>query len=271
MNNLTEKLSTALSQLNELQTKFSPLGEHIEQLNQKVESLAKYASELVNEVVEIQTITNGYSNTFNAIANILDELKTESEQINHDAKENEILRESMTSMFGEAFNVVSKFIDTAKHIGIIDKNHADQILAGNAIINVTENQSTESSNLNDSESTPQISTQAENDDEIIESENIAETNNNVVDSTDNVATNEFSNTIDQTELTPETDPIANNPLTAIEMASQLDLQPLQFSSTETTTNELTNDATPKNQESETNSEESLEAILDDISQPLSTV
>ncbi|MDR2345075.1 MAG: hypothetical protein LBE18_03330 [Planctomycetaceae bacterium] len=284
MNNLTDKITTVLNHIDELRTKFLPLSERIDRLNQKVSLITKSINEITTEITEIQTISNGSIDVFDSILNILNETKTESRQIHHSIEENELLRNSMTSMFGEAFNVISKFINTAKHIGIIDNNHADQILEGKItdivteipipeIINSTLN-STLNSNIisNEIESTDPNSSQTSLPKN---SENIGE--NIVENTTENISENTSEETSEETksEITPEPDNLSNGNLTATEIATQLDLQPLQFNSgTNEPLNELVNsqdNIISQNHESATDAEDSLEAILDDISKPLSTV
>jgi hypothetical protein len=229
MYKIKEKLSVALGQLNELRARFAPLGERVELLNKKVDSISQSVAELVNEMVEVKTIANDSANAFDSIVGVLVEVEAESDQICRNVEENEVLRTSMTSMFGEAFNVVSKFIDTAKHIGIIDDDRMAQILAAKSEINTTENNTLTNEINND------ISP------------------NKIIDNVDNVDNvDSVDNEVD---------------LTAKEIASQLDLTPLQFDSQ----SEIVTDNPTNNNESETDTEESLEAILDDISKPISTV
>ncbi|MDR0390755.1 MAG: hypothetical protein LBH59_02530 [Planctomycetaceae bacterium] len=263
MYKIKEKLSVALGQLNELRARFAPLGERVELLNKKVDLISQSVAELVNEMVEVKTIANDSANAFDSIVGVLVEVEAESDQICRNVEENEVLRESMTSMFGEAFNVVSKFIDTAKHIGIIDDNRAVQILAGKSEISATENLTTEitdtDTNTNIIQTIPEPT--IENAIEDVESafDDVIKTE---LESTENTLPNEINNAISPNDVVDnEVD------LTAKEIASQLDLTPLQFDSQ----SEVVTDKSTNNNESETDTEESLEAILDDISKPISTV
>jgi hypothetical protein len=277
MNKITEKLSVALEQLNELRTRYSPLGDRVDVLNQKVGLISQSVLELANEIAELKSITNSSANVFDSVTGILSEIEAESVQICRNIEENEVLRESMTSMFGEAFNVVSKFIDTAKHIGIIDNNRANQILEGKSINSATENPTSEINDTNNPNSTNVIEDTGialnSATETVTETVTEAETETEVIsalsaDNADDLLPSEISGNITQTET------IGDNDLTATEMASQLDLQPLQFNTlTEITTAESPDNITYNNEESEseTAAEESLEAILDDISKPLSTV
>ncbi|MDR1054019.1 MAG: hypothetical protein LBL39_07560, partial [Planctomycetaceae bacterium] len=203
----------------------------------------------------------------------------ESEQINRNIDENNELRESMTSIFGEAFSVVSRFIDTAKHIGIIDNNRADQILAGKPIDDVA-NDPLPQIAVTDALNSPQhdispittdISTENTIEDsgiafggavdsEIISADNVLPVDN--VLPTDNVLPDEITDKTAQPEI------LTSNNLSSNEMASQLDLQPLQFNASDENTPD---DVVADNHKSETDDEEALEAILDDISKPISTV
>ncbi|MDR1485418.1 MAG: hypothetical protein LBT09_11425 [Planctomycetaceae bacterium] len=278
MNNITEKLSVALERFDELRAKFSPLDERVDMLNQKVGLVSRSVAELADEIAEVKLLTNGSANAFDLIGGILREIELESNEMCRSVAENEILRESMTSMFSEAFNVVSKFIETAKHIGIIDSNHADQILAGKpVIISATENhipKITGTSNINNAK--PNITqTASENVTEDV-AENVAE--NDVKNIAENAVENVTENVIEDAGIVfggvvdNENENVANNNLTAEEMASQLDLQPLQLNTaTENQINESTDNIIANDEESESDAEESLEAILDDISKPISTV
>ncbi|MDR1478592.1 MAG: hypothetical protein LBJ00_06585 [Planctomycetaceae bacterium] len=298
MSKITENLSVALDRLKELRTKFAPLNERVEKLNQKVDLISKSVSELVSEIVEVKEIVNGSASVFDSIIENLSEVEKESEQINRNIDENNELRESMTSIFGEAFNVVSRFIDTAKHIGIIDNNRAEQILAVKPLINVTKNPLPEIADANElnpqqpeispiptdiiTENTTENTTNEKTEDAgivsgealdagVIAADNVtlADDLNNIegnITPTDNVLSNEIADNIVQTETA------TGNNLSALEMASQLDLQPLQFNTSMSGESEETgvDGVVLENHKSEADDEESLEAILDDISRPLST-
>ncbi|MDR1289803.1 MAG: hypothetical protein LBK06_01230 [Planctomycetaceae bacterium] len=278
MSKVTENLSVTLEQLNELRAKFAPLSERVDKLNRKADSIAQSVTELVNEIIEVKNIVDGSANVFDSIIGTLGDVEKESEQINRNIDENNELRESMTSIFGEAFSVVSRFIDTAKHIGIIDDNRANQILAGKPIDDVADAPLPKIAVADSLDSTQQqdniaptstdIATENTIEDpgiafggavDAVDAEVISEDN---ILTTDNVLPEEIVDKTAQSETS------ASNNLSAIEMASQLDLQPLQFNASDE--NEP-DSVVADNHKSETDDEEALEAILDDISKPLATV
>ncbi|MDR1922921.1 MAG: hypothetical protein LBQ66_01000 [Planctomycetaceae bacterium] len=275
MSGITEKFNVALNQFNNLQSKFVPLGQSVELLTQKLNTVTQSIAELEVELLRVKLVTDGANNDFASIAEILNELQTDTEKLNHNIEENETLRESMTTMFGEAFNVVSKFINTAKQIGIIDNDRANQILSNNSTAN-TINTTTE--NI-----TPEIIDESNNEN-IPDPHDIHNTSDTVEksDEVDNPPVN-ISDSL-------QTESAEKDFLTSSEMANQLDLPPLQFGTPANTDNNLPNttedfdNTNPDNTDiinnqdtnpnttinSNQNTEDDLEAILDDISKPLST-
>jgi hypothetical protein len=85
-------------------------------------------TEITCETNTVQQEINSFQQTLESIRKLLAETKTEGEQISADQDENKYLYESMTEMFGEAFQVVSRFFETARKIGIVDKEKVTNFL-----------------------------------------------------------------------------------------------------------------------------------------------
>ncbi|MDR2115340.1 MAG: hypothetical protein LBP87_03055 [Planctomycetaceae bacterium] len=128
MNNIVEKIVVVEEQVALIQTKIVPLASKVETLNQKVEGFSGLLAEITGETNAIQQEINSFQQGLEAIRKLLAETKTEGEQIFADQDKNKYLYESMTEMFGEAFQVVSRFFETAQKMGIVDKEKATNFL-----------------------------------------------------------------------------------------------------------------------------------------------
>ncbi|MDR2441367.1 MAG: hypothetical protein LBE12_18555 [Planctomycetaceae bacterium] len=129
MSNIVEKITVVEEQMALIQSKIIPLASKAEMLNQKIEKVSGLLTEITGETNMIQQEINSFQQILDSIRKLLAETKTEGEQITADQDENKYLYESMTEMFGEAFQVVSRFFETARKIGIVDKEKVTNFLA----------------------------------------------------------------------------------------------------------------------------------------------
>ncbi|MDR1140332.1 MAG: hypothetical protein LBL62_01480 [Planctomycetaceae bacterium] len=129
MSPFVEKIVTIEEQVVFIQSKITPLTLKVETLNRKIDGFSGLLTEIVGETNAIQQEINSTQQSLELIQTLLAETKTEGEQISADQDENKHLYESMTEMFGEAFQVVSRFFETAQKIGIVDKEKTTNFLA----------------------------------------------------------------------------------------------------------------------------------------------
>lgn len=129
MNNIVEKIAVVEEQVALIQSKIVPLTSKVETLNRKIEGFSGLLTEITGETNSIQQEFNSFQQKLESIQNLLAETKTEGEHLCADQDENKHLYESMTEMFGEAFQVVSRFFETARKIGIVDKEKETNFLA----------------------------------------------------------------------------------------------------------------------------------------------
>ncbi|MDR2704690.1 MAG: hypothetical protein LBC02_02820 [Planctomycetaceae bacterium] len=121
MSDFVEKIVAVEEQIALIQSKIVPLTSKVEMLNRKIDGFSGLLAEITGETNTIQQEINSTQQSLEAIQTLISETKKEGEQIAADQNENKHLYESMTEMFGEAFQVVSRFFETAQKIGIVDK------------------------------------------------------------------------------------------------------------------------------------------------------
>ncbi|MDR3199622.1 MAG: hypothetical protein LBU34_17270 [Planctomycetaceae bacterium] len=129
MNNIVEKIVVVEEQVALIQSKIVPLTSKVDVLNRKIDGFSGLLAEITGETKMIQQEINSFQQELESVRKLLAETKTEGEQIFADQDKNKYLYESMTEMFGEAFQVVSRFFETARKIGIIDMEKASHFLA----------------------------------------------------------------------------------------------------------------------------------------------
>ncbi|MDR0705474.1 MAG: hypothetical protein LBF88_10870 [Planctomycetaceae bacterium] len=121
MSDLVEKIVAVEEQIALIQSKMVPLTSKVEMLNRKIDGFSGLLAEITGETKIIQQEINSTQQGLELIQTLVGKTKKEGEQIEADQNENKHLYESMTEMFGEAFQVVSRFFETAQKIGIVDK------------------------------------------------------------------------------------------------------------------------------------------------------
>jgi regulator of replication initiation timing len=121
MSDIVEKIIAVEEQIILIQSKIVPLTSKVEMLNRKIDGFSGLLAEITGETKTIQQEINSTQQGLELIQTLVNEIKKEGEQIAANQNENKHLYESMTEMFGEAFQVVSRFFETAQKIGIVDK------------------------------------------------------------------------------------------------------------------------------------------------------
>lgn len=129
MQSISEKLSFVESRINGLDAKLKPLTSKVEELQRNFEQCSGQLQEMASQWARITGEIATLNDELTSVLPVFAEVKSESEQIAAKQQEDDHLRDSMTQMFGEAYQVVSRFIDTAQKIGILDKEKGEQIVA----------------------------------------------------------------------------------------------------------------------------------------------
>ncbi len=129
MNTIAEKLASAEKQIQEILEQWRPLAEQLSQLEQDHQTARETLNRLEQQNKTLRDDLDSALPKLESVISILAESKTEGANLASKQEENEQLCSTLTGMFGEAFQVVSRFLDTAQKIGIIDKSKTQEILA----------------------------------------------------------------------------------------------------------------------------------------------
>lgn len=314
MKSIADQLATIEDRLKTLRSQLLPLEDEVRQWNRRIDACFEQLKELGSESNTLQEKIAGTATGFDEVFALLAGAKNEGRQIAEEQRENQHLRDSMTSMFSEAFQVVSRFVDTAQKIGILDKEKAASFLAAKkrdlekaeATDEAPAIKAEEASIVEPVVETTEITTEAEEipakEPTVETTEIVAETEEipaeePVVETTEIVAEAEEipaeEPAVETTEIVAEVEPeemaaeIAKLSLPSLpdvtssveslppvdeaeveaetkssaEIASQLDLPPLQL---ETPAAENESDSGHEADEDQ------IEALLTDLSQPIST-
>ncbi len=128
MNTIADKLAAAENHVNEILGQWSPLIGRLEKLDRELSGVSETITRLSQESQAVRGEIGTARQGLEQVLAILAETKTEGADLTAKQEENEHLCNTLTSMFGEAFQVVSRFLETAQKIGIIDKNKTQEIL-----------------------------------------------------------------------------------------------------------------------------------------------
>ncbi len=128
MSQFIEKLSAVESQIAALRQKLEPLSVRAENLSQTAAGVAEQVKNFHEESSALLADVAAAQGIFTSILTAFGEVKSEGGQISARAEENQRICDSMTTMFGETFQVVSRFLDTAKNLGIVKADKAKDIL-----------------------------------------------------------------------------------------------------------------------------------------------
>ena len=124
MNSVVEKLAAIEKEVAVIQPKMMPLTERIADLDQKVAGLAEQLTGIAEESAAVKQDIELTRNGLARIQTLIGESKAESEQLVAGQEENLQRCETMTAVFGEAFQAVSKFFETAQRMGLTDQAKA---------------------------------------------------------------------------------------------------------------------------------------------------
>ncbi|MDR0338520.1 MAG: hypothetical protein LBI18_15720 [Planctomycetaceae bacterium] len=283
MSIIVEKIVTIEEQIACIQSKLTTLISKVDTLNRKINKFSDLLAEITAESNAIWQEIDSTQHGLKLIQTLLVKVKTESKQISVDQDENKLLYESMTEMFGEAFQVVSRFFETVQKIGIVDKEKAADFLALQQQIHQTQPMSepikslelpTVPESLQASEIVGEDSDSSDEATELSDKNNF-ETNwdkpdSNYVSENTKPVIPEFSDIPELPDSLPSmgnTEPEINVLATATEIpveAEALNLLPLQLT---TPINNLDNS---KQTELSAEEEKKLEDLLADLSTPIST-
>lgn len=231
MSNIADTIASLESKIANLHAQWAPLSTRSDHLNRKVNDLLTQALEIGSEATAIHEEIVSVFASLESLATTVREAKSEGEQVDRQQQMDQQFRESMTSMFGEAFQVVSRFMDTAQRIGILDKEKAENFLAAKEreFQQVSASPAAEIAKL----SLPQLPDV-------------------------NIST-EYLPPVDDFDAEPASD------LTG-EIASSLGVSPLNLDTPITTTQ----DKTEEEFEEDATNEDEIEALLNNLSTPIST-
>lgn len=118
MGKIIDKISVIEEQFALVQTKAAPLASRLTNLNQAVQTLTDQIEDVGRETLNVQNEFDEMQASLEAIRNILYEVKQEGVELTEQQAETKQVCESLTTMFGEAFQVVSRFMETTQRMGI---------------------------------------------------------------------------------------------------------------------------------------------------------
>jgi len=124
MNSVVEKLAAIEKEVAAIQPKMAPLTERIADLDQKVAGFAQQLSGIAEESAAVKQDIELTRQSLTRIQTLIGESKVESEQLVAGQAENLQRCETMTAVFGAAFQAVSQFFETAQRMGLADQAKA---------------------------------------------------------------------------------------------------------------------------------------------------
>lgn len=133
MSTFAEKLSGVEEQIRTLRTKIDPLAEKADGLKSFVDDISSRVKTAEQESGQLVDELNGMRSGIDSLLSVLSEANAEGVQIDAKQKESQELHDSLTEMFGEAFQVVSRFFDTAQKLGLVDKGKTPKFLEKNEL------------------------------------------------------------------------------------------------------------------------------------------
>jgi chromosome segregation ATPase len=116
MNSVVEKLAAIEREVAAIQPKMAPLTERIADLDQKVAGFAQQLSGIAEESAAVKQDIELTRKCLARIQTLIGESKVESEQLLAGQEENLQRCETMTAVFGAAFQAVSQFFEAAQRM-----------------------------------------------------------------------------------------------------------------------------------------------------------
>jgi len=124
MNSVVEKLAAIEKEVAAIQPKMVPLTERIADLHHKVTGFTQQLADLAAESVAVKQDVELTRQSLARIQTLIGESKIESEQLVAGQEENQQRCETMTAVFGAAFQAVSQFFEAAQQMGLADQAKA---------------------------------------------------------------------------------------------------------------------------------------------------
>jgi len=124
MNSVVEKLAAIEKEVAAIQPKMVPLTQRIADLDQKVAGFAKQLTGIAEESAAVKQDIELTQQSLTRIQTLIGESKVESEQLVAGQEENLQRCETMTAVFGAAFQAMSQFFETAQRMGLADQAKA---------------------------------------------------------------------------------------------------------------------------------------------------
>ena len=124
MNPVVEKLAAIEKEVTAIQPKMTPLTERIADIDQKVAGFAQQLAGIAEESAAVKQDIELTLQSLARIRTLIGESKTESEQLVAGQEENLQRCETMTAVFGAAFQAMSQFFETAQRMGLADQAKA---------------------------------------------------------------------------------------------------------------------------------------------------
>jgi uncharacterized coiled-coil protein SlyX len=121
MNSVVEKLAAIEKEIAAIQPKMAPLTERIADLDQKVAGFAQTLTGIAEESAAVKQDIELTRQGLTRIQTLIGESKAESEQLVAGQEENLQRCETMTAVFGAAFQAVSQFFEAAQRMGLADQ------------------------------------------------------------------------------------------------------------------------------------------------------
>jgi len=120
MNSVVEKLAAIENEVAAIQPKMAPLTERIADLDQKVAGFAQQLSGIADESAAVKQDIELTRQSLTRIQTLIGESRVESEQLVAGQEENQQRCETMTAVFGAAFQAFSQFFEAAQRLGLAD-------------------------------------------------------------------------------------------------------------------------------------------------------
>jgi regulator of replication initiation timing len=124
MNSVVEKLAAIEKEIATIQPKMAPLTERIVDLDQKITHFARQLTSIAEESAAVKHDIELTRQSLSRIQTLIGESKVESEQLVAGQEANLQRCETMTAVFGAAFQAVSQFFETAQRMGLADQAQA---------------------------------------------------------------------------------------------------------------------------------------------------
>ena len=124
MNSVVEKLAAIEKEVAAIQPKMLPLTQRIADLDQKVAGFAQQLTSIAEESAAVKQDIELTRHGLTRIQTLIGESKAESEQLVAGQEENLQRCETMTAVFGAAFQAVSQFFETAQRMGLAEQAKA---------------------------------------------------------------------------------------------------------------------------------------------------